>query len=98
MGEYAIEKRSTEPKNFFAGEFPTVTETGTAGAALAAYTPITTNEDGKVVAVASFIVNGKLLHKLTEKTDVSELKTEFLIIAGSKNLYSGRYYFKVGSF
>ena len=24
MGEYAIEKRSTEPKNFFAGEFPTV--------------------------------------------------------------------------
>ena len=50
MGKYAIEKRSTEPKNFFAGEFPTVTETGTAGAALAEYTPITTNEDGKIVA------------------------------------------------
>ena len=53
MSEYAIEKRSTEPKNFFAGEFPTVTDTGTAGAALAEYTPITTDESGNIVAVAS---------------------------------------------
>lgn len=53
MGEYAIEKRSTEPKNFFAGEFPTVTETGTAGAALAEYTPITVNGDGNIVAVTA---------------------------------------------
>ena len=51
MGEYAIEKRSTEPKNFFAGEFPTVT--GTAGATLAEYTPITVNGDGNIVAVTA---------------------------------------------
>lgn len=51
MSEYGIEKRSTEPKNFFAGEFPTVTETGTAGAALTEYTPITTDSDGNIIAV-----------------------------------------------
>lgn len=53
MSEYAIETRSTEPKNFFAGEFPTVTETGVAGTALAEYVPVTTGEDGKIVAVAA---------------------------------------------
>ena len=29
MGEYAVEKREITPKNFFAGDFPTVPETGT---------------------------------------------------------------------
>ena len=28
MSEYAVEKRETAPKNFFAGDFPTVPETG----------------------------------------------------------------------
>lgn len=51
MSEYAVETRSTEPKNFFAGEFPTVTETGTAGAEVAEYTPITTDDSGNIVAV-----------------------------------------------
>lgn len=51
MSEYRIETRSTEPKNFFAGEFPTVTETGTATAALAEYTPITTDDSGNIVVV-----------------------------------------------
>ena len=32
MSEYAVEKRETAPKNFFAGDFPTVPETGVAGA------------------------------------------------------------------
>ena len=27
MSEYAVEKRETAPKNFFAGDFPTVPET-----------------------------------------------------------------------
>lgn len=53
MSEYAVETRNTTPKNFFAGEFPTVTETGTAGAAIAEYTPVTTNADGKIVPIAA---------------------------------------------
>ena len=31
MSEYAVEKRETAPKNFFAGDFPTVPETGVCG-------------------------------------------------------------------
>lgn len=50
---YDIESRKHEPKNFFAGEFPTVTETGTAGAELAEYTPITKDGTGKIIAVAA---------------------------------------------
>ena len=53
MSEYAVETRSTTPKNFFAGEFPTVPETGTAGAAIAEYTPVTTDGDGKIVPIAA---------------------------------------------
>lgn len=53
MAKYAVEKRSTEPKNFFAGDFPTLTETGTAGAKLAEHTPVTMNSDGEIVAVAA---------------------------------------------
>ena len=52
MSEYAVETRSTTPKNFFAGEFPTVPETGTAGAVIAEYTPVTTDGDGKIVPIA----------------------------------------------
>ena len=37
MSEYAVEKRETAPKNFFAGDFPTVPETGTAGADIKEY-------------------------------------------------------------
>ena len=41
MGEYAVEKREITPKNFFAGDFPTVPETGTADVFLSrAYSPI----------------------------------------------------------
>lgn len=50
---FGIENREYEPKNFFAGEFPTVTETGTAGAAVAEFTPVTTDVNGKIVAVAT---------------------------------------------
>lgn len=53
MSEYAVETRSTTPKNFFAGEFPTVPETGTAGAAIAEYTPVTTDGDGKIVPITA---------------------------------------------
>ena len=53
MSEYAVETRSTTPKNFFAGEFPTVPESGTAGAAIAEYTPVTTDADGKIVPIAA---------------------------------------------
>ena len=53
MSEYAVETRSTTPKNFFAGEFPTVPETGTAGAASAEYTPVTTGGDGKIGPIAA---------------------------------------------
>ncbi len=53
MSEYAVETRSTTPKNFFAGEFPTVPESGIAGAAIAEYTPVTTDADGKIVPIAA---------------------------------------------
>jgi hypothetical protein len=51
MAKYAVETRATEPKNFFAGDFPTVPETGTAGAALVEHTPVAKNETGEIVAV-----------------------------------------------
>lgn len=49
---YEVETRKYEPKNFFAGEFPTLTETGTAGEALEEHVPVAKNADGKVVAVS----------------------------------------------
>ncbi len=52
MGKLAVETRSAEPKNFFAGDFPTVPESGTAGADIKQYTPVTTDEDGKIVPIA----------------------------------------------
>lgn len=51
MAKYAVETRSTEPKNFFAGDFPTLPETGTAGEKLAEHTPVMAGEDGNIVAV-----------------------------------------------
>ncbi len=53
MAKYAVETRSTEPKNFFAGDFPTLPESGTAGAKLAEHTPVAKAEDGSIVAVTA---------------------------------------------
>ena len=53
MANYAVETRATEPKNFFAGDFPIVPETGTAGAAIAEHTPVTTNEDGEIIPITA---------------------------------------------
>lgn len=53
MSKYAVETRSTEPKNFFAGDFPTVPETGTAGAELKEFAPVAKNEDGKIIAITN---------------------------------------------
>lgn len=44
---------STTPNNFFAGDFPTLTETGTAGAAIAKYAPVCKNSDGEIVTIAA---------------------------------------------
>jgi len=52
MSEYQIETRSTQSKNFFAGDFPTVPETGTAGVAIAEHTPVTVDTNGKIVPIA----------------------------------------------
>lgn len=54
MGEYAVEKREITPKNFFAGDFPTVPETGTANADIKEYAPvmIDTANDNKIIPVA----------------------------------------------
>ncbi|MEY8234589.1 hypothetical protein AALA36_02525 [Lachnospiraceae bacterium 66-29] len=59
MGMYDIETRTCEPKNFFAGDFPTKTESGIAGEALAEYTPVTKNSEGKIVAVAAASGSGE---------------------------------------
>lgn len=53
MSKYAVETRKTSPKNFFAGDFPTLTETGVAGEKLAGHAPVAVNADGKVVAVSA---------------------------------------------
>lgn len=50
---YEIETRKHEPKNFFAGDFPTLTESGTAGESLEEYTPVTKNTDGSIIAVSA---------------------------------------------
>lgn len=59
MAKYAVETRRTEPKNFFAGDFPTLTDSGTAGEKLAEHTPVTVNEDGEIVAVAAASGSGE---------------------------------------
>ena len=51
MGELEIEKREYAPSNVFAGEFPTLTETGTAGATIEKYTPVMLDESGNIVPV-----------------------------------------------
>lgn len=46
---YEIGTRRHEPKNFFAGDFPTLPETGVAGAALEECMPVAKDADGKIV-------------------------------------------------
>lgn len=50
---YEIQTRTHEAKNFFAGDFPTLPESGTAGEKLEEHTPVTKNEEGKIVAVTA---------------------------------------------
>lgn len=50
---YEIETRRHEPKNFFAGDFPTLPETGIAGEALEECMPVAKNADGKIVPVTA---------------------------------------------
>jgi len=57
MAKYAVETRHTEPKNFFAGDFPTLPESGTAGAKLAEHTPVAKADDGSIVAVTAETVD-----------------------------------------
>lgn len=55
MSEYAVEKRETAPKNFFAGDFPTVPETGVAGAEIKEHAPVMvdTENENKIIPVAA---------------------------------------------
>ncbi len=53
MANYAVETRSTSPKNFFAGDFPTLTESGTAGEVVKQFAPVAINASGKVVNITS---------------------------------------------
>lgn len=50
---YGIERRECKPKNFFAGDFPIVPESGTAAVDIPEYTPVTTDGDGKITPVAA---------------------------------------------
>ena len=50
---YEIDTRKHEPKNFFAGDFPTLPETGVAGAKLEECMPVAKNADGKIVPAAA---------------------------------------------
>lgn len=53
MENLAIKTRSYEPENFFAGDFPTVPETGVAAADIGKHTPITKNDAGLIVPVTA---------------------------------------------
>lgn len=50
---YGIEERKHEPKNFFAGDFPTLPESGTAGAAVEEFMPVAKDADGKIIPVTA---------------------------------------------
>lgn len=62
-----IERREYSPKKFYAGEFPVVTETGTAGEAIAQYdligpgtnglVKVTAGEDGAIGEIAGIAVS-----------------------------------------
>ena len=65
MGMYDIETRTCEAKNFFAGDFPTLTESGTAGEALAEHIPVTRNSEGEIVAVAAASGSGESAKEAT---------------------------------
>lgn len=53
MGNLAIETRNYSPENFFAGDFPTVPETGVAASDIEKHTPITKNDTGLIVPVTA---------------------------------------------
>lgn len=53
MGMYEIQSRTYETKNFFAGDFPTLPESGLAGGKLEEHTPVAKDADGKIVAVTA---------------------------------------------
>ena len=52
-----IERRNYEPKKFYTGEFPVVTETGTAGGKIALHDLVMTSEAGIVKATKEGIAN-----------------------------------------
>ncbi|MDO4301776.1 MAG: hypothetical protein Q4D26_10345 [Clostridia bacterium] len=50
---YEVEKHEYTPKNFLAGDFPTVPEDGVAGAAIDEFTPIAKNDEGKIIPITA---------------------------------------------
>ena len=52
-----IERREYTPKRFYAGEFPVVTETGTAGGAIALYDLVMSSDTRIVKATKAGIAN-----------------------------------------
>ena len=48
-----VNTASTSPKNFFAGDFPTVSETGTAGGDITEFAPVMKDENGKIVTITA---------------------------------------------
>lgn len=50
---YSIEERKHEPVNFFAGDFPTLPESGTAGAEVKERMPVTKDASGNIIPVTA---------------------------------------------
>lgn len=46
---YEVETRNYEPKNFFAGDFPTVPESGITAAAVEEFMPVEKDSSGKII-------------------------------------------------
>lgn len=57
MSEYGVETRSVVPKNIFAGDFDTLTDSSTADAAIAEYAPVVKTETGVTTATAETLAN-----------------------------------------
>ncbi len=54
---YGVENFEYKPKNFLAGDFPTVPEDGVAAEKIIEFSPLTKNSDGKIALVTADTIN-----------------------------------------
>lgn len=72
MGKLSVERRSQEAANFIAGDYPIVTDAGTAAGAIQQYVPVVI-EEGKVKAATSATINNVVGIASEEAADGEEV-------------------------